>query len=126
MKKIAVPTKENLVDDHFGHCDAYTVFSINQQNQIEGAVIVPSPAGCGCKSNIASTLQQLGVTTMLAGNMGDGALNKLKSHGIDVLRGCSGNVRVVVENFISGKTVDSGIGCSHNHEGGEHSCNHGS
>ncbi len=126
MKKIAVPTKENNVDNHFGHCDAYTIFSINQKNQIEGAEIVPSPAGCGCKSDIASTLQQMGVTTMLAGNMGDGALNKLKNHGIDVLRGCSGNVRVVVENYISGKTVDSGIGCNHNHEGEEHSCNHGS
>ena len=127
MKKIAVPTKENQVDDHFGHCDAYTVFSVNQKNQIEGAEIVTSPAGCGCKSNIATTLHQMGVTMMLAGNMGDGALNKLNNNGIDVLRGCTGNVRVVVENYLSGKTVDSGIGCRHHdHDGEGSTCNQGS
>jgi predicted Fe-Mo cluster-binding NifX family protein len=125
MKKIAVPTKAENVDDHFGHCDAYTVFSINNSGQIEGAEVVPSPAGCGCKSNIAATLSGMGVSVMLAGNMGEGALNKLRGQGIDVLRGCSGDVRVVVENYLSGKIIDSGTGCSHHHEDG-HECHHGS
>ena len=26
MKKIAIPTRERMVDDHFGHCAYYTVF----------------------------------------------------------------------------------------------------
>ena len=25
MKKIAIPTREGMVDDHFGHCAYYTV-----------------------------------------------------------------------------------------------------
>jgi predicted Fe-Mo cluster-binding NifX family protein len=36
-----------------------------------------SPEGCGCKSNIAPMLAQMGVNLMLAGNMGMGALGVL-------------------------------------------------
>ena len=123
--KIAVPTRGNVVDDHFGHCEAYTVFNIDENKKIMSSEMLPSPQGCGCKSNIASVLQQKGVSVMLAGNMGNGALNVLQSHGIDVYRGCSGNVRQLAEAFLLGKINDSGEGCkSHEHHGEEHRCNH--
>jgi predicted Fe-Mo cluster-binding NifX family protein len=123
--KIALPTRGNVVDDHFGHCEVYTIFTIAANNQIEKAELLPSPQGCGCKSNIASVLQEKGVTIMLAGNMGGGALNVLQSHGIDVYRGCSGEVRQVAEAFLAGKMDDSGEGCKrHEHHGEEHQCSH--
>lgn len=50
---------------------------------------------CGCKSNIASILAEMGVSMMLAGNMGDGAVNVLNHSGIDVVRGYQGNVKDV-------------------------------
>jgi predicted Fe-Mo cluster-binding NifX family protein len=59
----------------------YTVFTIGKVTKIENSEIVPSPQGCGCKSNIASVLKEMGVTTLLAGNMGDGALNVLNRNG---------------------------------------------
>ena len=34
MKKIAIPTREGMVDDHFGHCAYYTVVTLDEQNQI--------------------------------------------------------------------------------------------
>ena len=40
----------------------------------------------------------MGVSLMLAGNMGSGAVNVLNSQGIDVVRGCSGNVKAVAED----------------------------
>ena len=61
-------------------------------------------------------MQELGVVMMLAGNMGEGAKNKLNSHNIDVIRGCSGNVDELVELYLQGKVTDSGLGCS------EHEC----
>ncbi|MFA6949525.1 MAG: NifB/NifX family molybdenum-iron cluster-binding protein [Lentimicrobiaceae bacterium] len=123
--KVAIPTRGNVVDDHFGHCEAYTVFTVNENKKIEKAEILPSPQGCGCKSNIGAILQQIGVKVMLAGNMGDGALNVLNSYGIEVYRGCSGNVMQVAEAFLQGKIDDSGEGCHHHEEQGEgHQCNH--
>ncbi len=123
--KIAVPTRNNVVDDHFGHCEAYTVFTVDANKSIEKTETLPSPEGCGCKSNIAAVLQQSGVTVMLAGNMGSGALTVLQNHGIQVFRGCSGNVRQLVESFLNGSIEDSGEGCHHHEEHGEgHVCNH--
>lgn len=125
MIKLAIPTRGNEVDDHFGHCESYTIFTVDANNQIEKTEIVPSPQGCGCKSNIGSILKEVGVSVMLAGNMGDGALRVLQHHGIDVCRGCSGNVRQVAEDFLQGKIDDSGLGCkSHDkHDEHEHICN---
>jgi len=124
--KIAVPTRGNVVDDHFGHCEMYTVFTIGENKTIENAEILPSPQGCGCKSNIASVLKEMGVSVLLAGNMGNGALNVLNSQGIQVFRGCSGDVRQLVETFLKGYVFDSGEGChqheSHDEEG--HQCSH--
>jgi len=123
--KVAVPTRGNIVDSHFGHCEMYTIFSIDENKKIVGSEILPSPQGCGCKSNIASVLKEKGVNVMLAGNMGGGALNVLNHHGIDVVRGCAGDVKQVAEAFLAGNINDSGIGCDHHDHGGEgHQCNH--
>ena len=114
--KIALPSCQNQVDEHFGHCEYFTVFTINGRNEIMSEETVSSPANCGCKSNIAQTLAEMGVTMMLAGNMGQGAVNVLNSCGIDVMRGCSGNVKRVAEHWLSGNLKDSGIACSlHEH-----------
>lgn len=82
MKKIAIPTREGMVDDHFGHCAYYTVVTLDEQNQIVNQERLDSPEGCGCKSNIASVMQEMGITLMLAGNMGMGAAKKIMQHNI--------------------------------------------
>ena len=117
--KIALPSRNNNIDDHFGHCEYFTVLTIDQQNkQITTSETVQSPAGCGCKSNIASTLAEIGVKVMLAGNMGEGAVRVLNNSGIDVVRGCSGEINTVALNWLKGSLVDSGDSCDH------HDCHH--
>jgi predicted Fe-Mo cluster-binding NifX family protein len=128
--KIAVPvTSENLIDGHFGHCKSYGVFTISENNEIIGMETVKSPEGCGCKSDIASVLSSDGVTLMLAGGIGGGAVNVLNSNGIEVIRGCSGYAREVVEQYLSGMVEDSGSSCHHHdshahHHHDGHSCSH--
>lgn len=122
--KIAVPTRNNVVDDHFGHCESYTLFMINAEMGIESTETLPSPQGCGCKSNIIPILKEKGVTVMLAGNMGNGALNLLYENGITVYRGCSGNIKEVVNLFLQGAIADSGKSCEHHDEEEGHECSH--
>lgn len=121
--KIAVPTKDDQVDDHFGHCDHYTVFEIGVNQEIKNEIIVPAGEGCGCKSNIATVLHEMGVQLLLAGNMGDGAKNVLAANQIQVIRGCSGNIRQVVKDFLAGKISDCGFGCAGHGDCSHHSCN---
>ena len=119
--KLAVPTREGRVDDHFGHCDHYTIFTI-EDKQVISREVMASPQGCGCKSGIAADLERMGVEVMLAGNMGEGALNKLSAHNIRVIRGCRGDIEAVVSGFLAGFILDSGVGCSAHAEG--HECAH--
>jgi predicted Fe-Mo cluster-binding NifX family protein len=110
--KIAVPSRNGEVDSHFGHCEYFTVFSLDDHGQICSEEELTPPAGCGCKSNLVSSLAGLGVNVMLAGNMGQGAVNKLKAAGISVIRGCAGSVRQVIEDYTAGKIADAPIICT--------------
>ena len=105
MKLIAIPTRDGMVDDHFGHCAYYTVVTLDEQNQVIKQERLDSPEGCGCKSNIASVMQEMGITLMLAGNMGMGAYNKLSAHGIAVIRGCQGKVDDILKAYAIITTV---------------------
>lgn len=124
--KIAVPTRGTEVDEHFGHCETYTIFTLNENNEVTQKEILPSPNGCGCKSDIAGVLQQKGVSIMLAGNMGMGAYNVLNYHGIRVYRGCTGDIHKLVEDFAGEKITDSNVSCSnHEHSHGMNGHGHG-
>jgi predicted Fe-Mo cluster-binding NifX family protein len=125
--KIAVPiTKEKQIDSHFGHCESYFVFTISEKNEIVEIKSVGSPEGCGCKSDIASVLASDGVTVMLAGGIGGGAINVLNNSGIEVIRGCSGDATEVVKLYLSGLVEDSGSSCHQHevHQENGHSCSH--
>ncbi|MBE6176024.1 MAG: dinitrogenase iron-molybdenum cofactor biosynthesis protein [Rikenellaceae bacterium] len=110
--KIAVPTRDGHIDDHFGHCAYYTIFEVEEGNIVSRSRL-DSPEGCGCKSGIADQMESMGIELMLAGNMGEGAKNKLESHNIKVVRGCRGDIEMVVRAYMLGLIKDSGEGCSH-------------
>ncbi len=123
MMKIAVPTVGNQVDQHFGHCEKYSIFTI-EDKAIIAEEYMESPAGCGCKSNMASVLAQNGVKILIAGGIGNGAVNVLANNGIKTIKGASGTVRNAVELFLQGELVDSGDICqSHTHDP-HHVCQH--
>jgi predicted Fe-Mo cluster-binding NifX family protein len=122
--KIAVPvTNENQVDSHFGHCESYNVFTISDKYELSGMKNIESPLGCGCKSDIAGVLATNGVTILLAGGIGGGAINVFNSCGIKVIRGCTGDSAEVVKQYLSGSIQDSGRSCgSHETHQEGHQC----
>lgn len=121
--KIAVPIKDNhQIDSHFGHCSFYQIFTINDLNQILFVETTDAPITCGCKSNMAEVLQKKGVTVMLAGGIGNGAINKLAEHDIKVIRNCEGSSTDNVQRYLAGELEDGGKTCASHEEG--HECNH--
>jgi predicted DNA-binding protein (UPF0251 family)/predicted Fe-Mo cluster-binding NifX family protein len=124
--KVAVPARDGLVDAHFGHCEHFMVYSLDKEKKIVAEEKIDSPEGCGCKSNIAGILARTGVTHMVAGNMGEGAVHVLQAHGIDVVRGASGNARSAAERFAAGTLADSGEPCAGHGSGHAHGadCGH--
>lgn len=121
--KIAVPvTSDNKLDNHFGHCEFFKIYSIKEDGSIDCVKKITPGNGCGCKSGIAPVLAAEGVTVMLAGGIGSGAVSVLNSAGIKVIRGCSGNPDNIIKLFTEGKINDSGETCLQH----EHHHNHGS
>ncbi len=109
--KIALPARDGRIDDHFGHCEYFSVVTV-ENDAITTEQRVDPPAGCGCKSSIVATLAEMGVSVMLAGNMGEGAVQVLGNHGIKVYRGCSGKPADAVKQWLAGSVRDSGQSCS--------------
>lgn len=122
--KIAVPvTGSNQIDEHFGHCEFYNLYTISESKEISEVKRMASTQGCGCKSNIANILAAEGVEFMLAGGIGQGAINVLNLSGINVVRGCAGEANEVVKSYLLGMVQDSGSTCQ-SHGDHEHTCQH--
>ncbi|PKP27767.1 MAG: dinitrogenase iron-molybdenum cofactor biosynthesis protein [Bacteroidetes bacterium HGW-Bacteroidetes-19] len=122
--KIAVPvTGSNQIDSHFGHCEFYNVYTVSENKEVSEVKRIASTQGCGCKSNIANTLAADGVDVMLAGGIGEGAINVLNFSGISVVRGCSGDATEVLQQYLLGQISDSGSTCQE-HGSHDHKCNH--
>jgi predicted Fe-Mo cluster-binding NifX family protein len=114
--KIAIPsTHDKKVDSHFGHAENFMIYNVSDKNEILDHELIPSAEGCGCKSNIVLRLKEKGVSVMLAGNMGSGAVNVLNSNGIRVYRGCEGDINDIIHDYLDGKINDSGELCEHIH-----------
>jgi len=111
--KIALPSKGTQVDGHFGHCEFFTILTLDDAKTIVARETVTPPPGCGCKSNIVTTLVEKDVSVMLAGNMGQGAVNLLQANNIQVVRGCEGDIDEVVAGWIAGQVQDQQIMCDH-------------
>ena len=121
VMKIAVPSQGGLVDEHFGHCKEFLVFAVSADRSLSIEATIPSADGCGCKSGITGTLACAGVTHLVAGNMGEGAVRVLAAQGIEVVRGASGDARTAALAFVAGRFADSGHGCAGHNEPG-HVC----
>lgn len=118
--KITIPSYSGKVDDHFGHCEYFMVYTTNDSKEIIHEELVASPNGCGCKSDITEKLSNIGVKVMLAGNIGGGAVNKLISLGIAVVRGCSGDIKTVLNEWLNGNIKDNGELCKEHEHHQEH------
>ncbi len=119
--KIAVPViNDDLINEHFGKSESFNIYTVNN-DMIESVRRIPSFGGSGCKSGIADTLAEDGVTVILAAGIGGGAMNKVTRAGIEVISGCQGAPVDLVNRFIKGELKDEGSSCHkhdhhHNHD----------
>jgi len=123
VMKIAIPTIGDQIDQHFGHCEKYTIYTIEGKT-IKTEETMASAAGCGCKSNIASTLAQSGVKILIAGSIGNGAVNVLTSNGIKTIKGASGTAKNAVELYLRDELQDNGETCLTHTHSPDHICQH--
>ena len=113
--KIAVASEKDRVTEHFGHCENFNLFEI-ENNQIIKSESIPNP---GHKPGfLPNFLHDLGVNVIISGGMGGGAIDIFNEKGIQVVTGAQGRAAAVVESYLQGtlKSTDS-VCHEHQHHG---------
>ena len=109
--KIAVPTQGNQVCAHFGHCEKFAVYEIENNEILKEEYITPPPHEPGSHP---AFLRQLGCDIIIAGGMGNRAQNLFAANNIEVIIGLrSSDLKGLVQTYIS-----DGL------ESGENLCDH--
>ncbi|MDZ7849477.1 MAG: NifB/NifX family molybdenum-iron cluster-binding protein [Halodesulfurarchaeum sp.] len=129
---IALPTGENggkaaPVSEHFGRTAGFTIVD----TETDESEFVAHTGGHGPDANPPPvTVADAGVEVVIAGNIGRGAVSRLRSAGATVYRGADGTVSEAIEQWRDGELdeVETADVHGHDHEHGydhEHEHDHG-
>jgi predicted Fe-Mo cluster-binding NifX family protein len=120
--KIAIPAYENqTLCPHFGHAPNFAIIEVNdetkQVNSIE--LLVPEMGG---HEAVPPWLKSLGVSVLVAGGIGQRAIDNLQAHQITVLYGAQEKpVKEITEEFLNNKLTMEPRPCNHiHHDNCEH------
>ena len=110
---IAIPTTNGQLDPHFGHCAQFTLFDTAEDGtgiEQERAIDAP-PHQPGL---LPGWLAERGVNVIIAGGMGQRAIELFRQNEIEVFIGVKpAPVREVADAFLRGELEAEGNLCDH-------------
>lgn len=110
--KIAVASNGKDIWGHFGHCEFFNIYTV-EEGKIISAESIPNP---GHKPGfLPNFLADMGVNVIIAGGMGGGAVDIFNERNVEVVVGAEGDARTAVESYLSGNLKSTGSVC-HQHE----------
>ncbi|MFC1874798.1 NifB/NifX family molybdenum-iron cluster-binding protein [Chloroflexota bacterium] len=111
--KYAVPVSGGMVSAHFGHCDHFALFDVDEQKkEITKKEIIPSPEHQ--PGLLPGWLAEKGASVVIAGGMGPRAQELFQQNGIKVLIGAlEGDPEKAVLNYLSGQLAIGDNICDH-------------
>jgi len=110
--KIAIPVDENgVLDAHFGHCKFFAVLTAEDKNIVEEEKLTPPPHEPGL---LPKWLAEKGINVVLAGGMGNKAIQIFNYNEVDVHVGApKKSAREIVQGFLDNTIEFSGNYCDH-------------
>lgn len=115
---VAVPSENGLLNPHFGHTKYFTLFTVRQKEVIAEEEV---PVIHGSHADVIGWLKNdKKVEVIIAGGMGEEAVNICRSFGMKLFRGidvgkCSSIIRLYIENKLTdreGSCSGHGGGCN--------------
>src|SRR5574344_364132 len=120
IMKIAIPSKDEKLCAHFGHCESFTFVEVNPETKEIVSIESKVPEdGISCQS--ASWISEQGASIVLAGGMGGRPLMIFAQNGVKVVAGCPElPIEEVVnsylnESLVTGENTCGGEGHDHHH-----------
>lgn len=118
---IAVASEKEMVSKHFGHCANFNIYEV-EGDKIVGEENVQSP-GHG-HGNLPGFLAEKGVTVLISGGMGQGAIDKCKEYNIEPIRGAEGKAKDAAEAYAKGELESVDTVCAEHGGGHKHKHQH--
>jgi Mrp family chromosome partitioning ATPase/predicted Fe-Mo cluster-binding NifX family protein len=110
--KIAVASEEKMVTEHFGHCENFNIYDV-ENGKIIKSESIPNP---GHKPGfLPNFLNDQGVKVIISGGMGGGAIDIFNEKGIEVIVGATGPAEAAVNSYLLGTLKSTGSVC-HEHQ----------
>ncbi|NMB06773.1 MAG: dinitrogenase iron-molybdenum cofactor [Tissierellia bacterium] len=113
--KIAIAADGNRVSGHFGHCEGFMIYEI-ENGEILNHKFEPNP---GHRPGFLPVfLNEKGVNTIVSGGMGASAQQLFSNNNIEVIVGASGDCNKVALEYLKGELKSTGTICDeHAHQG---------
>lgn len=112
--KIAVPYENGEVFQHFGHCERFCIYTV-ENDAVTGSEILEAD-GVGHEA-LADLLAEKGVNVALVGGIGGGAEAALRAAGISFCAGVAGSAEAAVNAYLNGTLeYTESANCDHHHE----------
>lgn len=113
--KIAIASDGNRVSGHFGHCEGFNVFQVDE-GEILNSEFIPNP---GHRPGFLPVfLKEREIDIIIAGGMGGSAQQLFSDNDIEVIVGAQGDCESLIEQYLKGNLQSTGSVCNeHAHEG---------
>jgi predicted Fe-Mo cluster-binding NifX family protein len=110
-RKIAIPLENGVLCNHFGHCQQFAILETMHASIENESLVVPPPHEPGV---IPLWLAQEGVTDVIAGGMGQRAIDLFNQHNINVFVGAEKKAyQILARELINGNLVAGANYCDH-------------
>ena len=128
--KIAVTYENGQVFQHFGHCEQFKLYDVENGAVASSRVVSAAGSGHGA---LAGFLLGHGVEALICGGIGGGAQAALAEAGIKLYGGVSGEADAAVAALLVGHLgYNPNVHCDHHdhehgeggHTCGDHGCGH--
>jgi ATP-binding protein involved in chromosome partitioning len=111
--KIAIPTADGKLAMHFGHCDVFAVFTIDEKEKsvLSREYLTPPPHEPGV---LPAWLHKQGVNLIIAGGMGSRAQQLFNQNDIQVVVGApAASTEEIVKAWMDGTLISGDNACDH-------------
>ena len=107
--KIAIPTEDKYVCEHFGRSPEFTIFTVENEKIIKKEVITNPGHSTGF---LPKFFHELGVNTIITGGAGWRAQQFFSQYRIKFILGITGQIDDVIENYVKGNLKSKESLCS--------------
>jgi predicted Fe-Mo cluster-binding NifX family protein len=111
--KIAIPTNNGKLCQHFGHCEVFTFIEVDEDSNqiISKEDITPPPHEPGV---LPPWVKEHGANIVLAGGMGGHAQELFEQSGVKVLVGCPiDEPEIIVKSYLDNNLITGINACNH-------------